>query len=93
VKTGSRSAGDDAPHAPLGRKRPSRTDAAMAGKKSDNPEDPSVPQSAVVLYQAEDGATRVQCRFEGESIWLTQAMLAELFQKDVRTINEHLANI
>ncbi len=65
----------------------------MAGKKSDNPEDPSVPQSAVVLYQAEDGATRVQCRFEGESIWLTQAMLAELFQKDVRTINEHLANI
>ncbi|MBL8754937.1 MAG: virulence RhuM family protein [Planctomycetes bacterium] len=51
------------------------------------------PRSALVLYQTEDGATRIQCRFEGDSIWLTQALLAELFQKDVRTINEHLANI
>ena len=36
---------------------------------------------------------RIQCRFEGEAIWLTQALIAELFQKDVRTINEHLVNI
>jgi hypothetical protein len=47
----------------------------------------------MVLYQTEDGRTRVQCRFENETIWLTQAQIAELFQKDVRTINEHLVNI
>lgn len=51
------------------------------------------PRSALVLYQTEDGRTRIECRFEGETLWLTQALLAELFQKDVRTINEHLVNI
>jgi hypothetical protein len=51
------------------------------------------PQSSIILYQTEDGRTRIQCRFEEESVWLTQALLAELFQKDVRTINEHLVNI
>ena len=47
----------------------------------------------LILYQTEDGRTRIECRFEGETIWLTQALMAELFQKDVRTINEHLVNI
>jgi hypothetical protein len=51
------------------------------------------PQSEILLYQTEDGRTRIQCRFENETIWLTQALIAELFQKDVRTINEHLVNI
>jgi len=47
----------------------------------------------ILLYQTEDGGTRIQCRFQDESIWLTQKLLAELFQKDVRTINEHIQNI
>lgn len=51
------------------------------------------PSSTLVLYQTEDGQTHVQCRFEEESIWLTQALIGELFQRDVRTINEHLQNI
>jgi hypothetical protein len=51
------------------------------------------PQSSIVLYQTEDGRTRVQCRFDDRTIWLTQALMAELFQKDVRTINEHLGNV
>jgi hypothetical protein len=51
------------------------------------------PQSSIILYQTEDGRTRVQCRFEDETVWLTQALIAELFDKDVRTINEHLVNI
>lgn len=55
--------------------------------------DHALPQSSIILYQTEDGRTRVQCRFENETIWLTQALIAELFQKDVRTINEHLVNI
>jgi hypothetical protein len=56
-------------------------------------DDLPTPQSSILLYQTEDGRTRIQCRFENETIWLTQALIAELFQKDVRTINEHLANI
>ena len=51
------------------------------------------PQSEIILYQTEDGRTRVQCRFENETIWLTQKLMAELFEKDVRTINEHIQNI
>src|ERR1041384_7466958 len=51
------------------------------------------PQSAIILYQTEDGRTRVQCRFEDETIWLSQKLIADLYQKDVRTINEHLQNI
>jgi hypothetical protein len=55
--------------------------------------DSTAPQSRIVLYQTEDGRTRIQCRFENDSIWLTQKLMAELFQKDVRTINEHLQNV
>jgi hypothetical protein len=51
------------------------------------------PQSSIILYQTEDGRTRIECRFENESIWLTQKLMAELFQKDVRTINEHIQNV
>lgn len=55
--------------------------------------DEPLPQSEIILYQTEDGRTRVQCRFENETLWLSQALIAELFEKDVRTINEHLVNI
>jgi hypothetical protein len=55
--------------------------------------DEPLPQSEILLYQTEDGRTRVQCRFENETVWLSQKLLAELFDKDVRTINEHIQNI
>lgn len=55
--------------------------------------DEEAPKGELVLFQTEDGRTRVECRFEDGSVWLTQALMAELVQKDVRTINEHLANI
>jgi hypothetical protein len=51
------------------------------------------PQSSVILYQTEDGRTRIQCRFENETIWLTQSLIAELFQVTVPTVNEHLRGI
>jgi hypothetical protein len=51
------------------------------------------PTGEIVLYQTEDGRTRVECRFVEETLWLSQALIAELFQKDVRTVNEHLQNI
>jgi hypothetical protein len=46
-----------------------------------------------VLYQSEDGGTRVQVRIMDETVWLTQKQMAELFQKDVRTIGEHIRNV
>jgi hypothetical protein len=55
--------------------------------------DDPLPNSEIILYQTVDGRTRIQCRFENETIWLTQALIAELFEKDVRMINEHLVNI
>lgn len=59
----------------------------------DNPVPPVPPMGEIVLYQTEDGRTRLECRFADETLWLSQALIAELFQKDVRTINEHLQNI
>ena len=47
-------------------------------------------QSSIILYQTEDGRTRIECRFENETIWQTQALLAELFQTSVPNINLHL---
>jgi len=55
--------------------------------------DSNGPQTQFLLYQTEDGRTRIHCRFENETLWLSQKQIAELFQKDVRTINEHVANI
>ncbi len=50
-------------------------------------------QSQFLIYQTEDGRLKIDVRFEGETVWLTQKGMAELFQKDVRTINEHITNI
>jgi hypothetical protein len=57
------------------------------------PDDATPPLGEIVLYQTEDGQTRVECRFADETLWLSQLLIAELFQKDVRTVNEHLQNI
>ncbi len=46
-----------------------------------------------LFYQTEDGQMRIQVRVEAETVWLAQKVMAELFQKDVRTISEHIQNI
>lgn len=55
--------------------------------------DTEAPLSSILLYQTEDGRTRIECRFDNETIWGSQALLADLFRKDVRTINEHQVNV
>ena len=52
-----------------------------------------LPQSSIVLYRTEDGRTRIQCRFENETIWLTQALIAKLLQTSIPNINLHLKGI
>jgi len=51
------------------------------------------PDSQIIIYQTESGQTKIEVRLQDETVWLTQKLLAELFQKDVRTINEHIRNI
>ena len=55
--------------------------------------DEPLPQSEIILYQTEDGRTRVQCRFENETLWLTQAQIAELFQITPQNVTLHLKAI
>jgi len=47
----------------------------------------------IVIYQSADGTTLIDVRLEAETVWLTQKKMAELFDKDVRTVNEHIRNI
>lgn len=56
---------------------------------------PRQPESAgeFLLYETEDGRTRVECRFVEDTLWLTQALMAELFQVKVPTVNEHLKSL
>jgi hypothetical protein len=54
---------------------------------------PQAPQGEFVLFQSVDGQLHVECRFESDTLWLSQSAIAELYDKNVRTINEHLVNI
>ena len=46
-----------------------------------------------ILYASEDGELKIDVRLLDETVWLTQKQMAEMFQKNVSTINEHLKNI
>ncbi|MCX6150083.1 MAG: hypothetical protein NTX22_06135 [Ignavibacteriales bacterium] len=50
-------------------------------------------KSELILYQTEDGQTKIEVRLEDETVWLTLNQLAELFQKAKSTISEHIKNI
>ncbi|ADM96334.1 virulence RhuM family protein [Dickeya dadantii] len=54
---------------------------------------PQAPQGEFVLFTSADGQTRVECRFESDTLWLSQAMIAELYGKAKATISEHIKNI
>ncbi len=55
------------------------------------PSEPVAPDGQILIYN--DGATRLQVRLEGHTVWLPQRLIADLFQVSVPTINEHLAGI
>ena len=50
-------------------------------------------QDQIVIYQTEDGQTQIDVRLENETVWLTQAQMAELFQTDRTSIVRHINNI
>ena len=47
----------------------------------------------IILYQTEDGRSKIECRLIDETIWLSQAQIGELFGRSKKTISEHLQNI
>ena len=49
--------------------------------------------SEIIIYQTQDGATKVDVQLVDETVWLTQDQMAMLFQKAKSTINEHIKNI
>lgn len=50
-------------------------------------------QKQIEIYQSADGQTQIEVRLESDTVWLTQKQMSELFDKNVRTINEHIKNI
>lgn len=52
-----------------------------------------VPDTGMLFYQTEDGKSRIQVRLHDETVWLSQRLLAELYQVAVHTINEHIYTI
>ena len=49
-------------------------------------------ENKIVIYQTEDGQTQIDVRLENETVWLTQAQMAELFEKDQSVVARHLNN-
>ncbi len=49
--------------------------------------------SEILLYQTEDGQTKIDVRLEKETVWLSQVQIAELFQTTKQNISLHIANI
>lgn len=49
--------------------------------------------SEIILYQTEDGQTRIQVRLQNETVWMSLNQMAELFQRDKSVISRHIRNI
>lgn len=50
-------------------------------------------QNKIVIYQTQDGKTSIDVKLEQDTVWLTQAQMAELFQKDQSVIARHITNV
>ena len=62
----------------------------MADEKNLVPEED---RGDIVIYQTDDGGTKIDVRFEGETVWLTQQQMAELFGSSRTNIVEHIRHI
>ena len=47
----------------------------------------------IIIYNTVDGRTKIEVKVEKDTVWLSQKQMAELFDKDVRTVNEHIKNV
>ena len=53
----------------------------------------STPDRKFLLYQTEDGQVRLDARLQDETVWLTQPLMAELFQTTQQNISQHIRNL
>jgi hypothetical protein len=58
-----------------------------------NKENLDLSEVSIIFYKTEDGSVKLEVYFDDEDLWLTQKKMAELFEIDVRTVNDHLKNI
>ena len=58
-----------------------------------DPDSPPPPGGQFLVYQAEDGKLKIDVRFEGDTVWLTQQHMAQLFQTTKQNIGQHLKGI
>ncbi len=49
--------------------------------------------SNILIYQTDDGVTKIETRLEDDTVWLNQSQLCDLFQKSKSTVSEHIKNI
>ena len=50
-------------------------------------------ESNIIIYQTEDGKTKIETRLENETVWLTLNQMSELFERDKSVISRHIRNI
>ena len=65
----------------------------MSGKKTTDKDQTLPVRSQFMLYQTEDGQTRIEVRLQDETVWMTQAAMAELYQTTPQNITTHLKAI
>jgi hypothetical protein len=65
----------------------------MSKKKPDTGLQIEIPKGEVIVYQTEDGKVKLDVRLEDETVWLTQPLMAELFQTTQQNISQHILNI
>ena len=51
------------------------------------------PNTDLIIYTTDDGITKVEATFDGDTVWLSQEQMSELFQRDKSTISRHIKNI
>lgn len=51
------------------------------------------PNTQITIYETDDGKAQVEVRFEDENVWLTQAQMAELFDRDQSVISKHIKHV
>ncbi len=65
----------------------------MSKYKTHENHEKGVSKGEFLVYQAEDGQMKLEVRLQNETVWLTQQMIAELFQTTVPNISMHIKNI
>lgn len=65
----------------------------MADKKKEHTDQGADPANEIVIYEAQDGVTKLNVSFDGDTVWLSQSQMSELFQRDVSTISRHISNV